>query len=68
MSTSFTKHLQHLDIVFNKQKKANLVGNKEKCEFGRSKIKFLGYYIRKKACILTVKRHKVSLISQHLGS
>ena len=36
---------QHLDIVFSKLRNANLVLNYDKCEFGKSQIKFLGHII-----------------------
>ena len=40
ISKSFDEHLKHLDIVFSKLRQANLVLNYEKCEFGKSDIKF----------------------------
>ena len=37
--------MQHLDIVFRKLGDANLALNLEKCEFGKSQIKFLWHII-----------------------
>lgn len=45
ISKSFEEHLKHLEIIFKKLKSANLVINKEKCEFLKSEIKFLGHII-----------------------
>lgn len=45
VSKTFDEHMQHLDVIFNKLKRANLAINKEKCEFIQSKIKFLGHII-----------------------
>ena len=48
MSKSFEEHIEHLNIVFDKLRKANLVVKKEKCEFMKSRIKFLGHIISEK--------------------
>ena len=45
ISKSFEEHLNHLDIVFRKLRDANLMLNLDKCEFGKSQIKFLGHII-----------------------
>ena len=45
ISKSFEEHLNHLDIFFRKLGDANLVLNLDKCEFGKSQIKFLGHII-----------------------
>jgi hypothetical protein len=45
MSRSYEEHLEHLDIVFRKLEKANLVPNKETCEFFKTEVKFLGHII-----------------------
>ena len=45
MSKSFKEHLEHLDIVLNKLRNANLVLKQSKCEFIKSEIKFLGHVI-----------------------
>jgi hypothetical protein len=45
ISRSYEEHLQHLDNVFKKLKKANLVLSKDKCEFFRPEVKFLGHII-----------------------
>ena len=45
ISKSFKEHLHHLDIVFCKLRDANLALNLDKCEFGKSQIKFLGHII-----------------------
>lgn len=45
ISKSFKEHLEHLEIVLKKLMNANLVLNREKCEFGKSNIKFLGHII-----------------------
>ena len=45
VSKSFEEHLEHLDIVLNKLRKANLVLKQSKCEFIKSEIKFLGHVI-----------------------
>ena len=45
ISKSFEEHIQHLEIVFQKLKDANLALNLEKCKFGRWQIKFLGHII-----------------------
>ena len=66
MSRSFYENLQHLDIVLNKLRKGNLVVNKEKCEFGRPKMKFLGHIILEKVVRADPEKYKVSLIYQRL--
>ena len=45
VSKSFEEHLEHLDIVLSKLRKANLVLKQSKCEFNKSEIKFLGHVI-----------------------
>lgn len=45
MSKTLDEHIQHLRIVFDKLQQANLTLNQEKCEFGKSQIKFLGHII-----------------------
>ena len=47
ISKSVEEHIQHLEIVFQKLKEANLALNIEKCEFGRPQIKFLGHIFRR---------------------
>ena len=59
MSRSFDEHLQHLDILFYKLRKANLVVNKEKCEFRRYKIKFLGHIILEKGMCSDSKKIQI---------
>jgi hypothetical protein len=38
-------HLKHLDLIFKKLKRENLVLSKEKCEFFQTEVKFLGHII-----------------------
>jgi hypothetical protein len=45
MSPTFECHLRDLQDVFDKLREYNLTANKEKCNFGCSKVKYLGHYI-----------------------
>lgn len=45
VTESFEKHLEILDIVFDKLIKAGLTLNKEKCQFCRRELKYLGYVV-----------------------
>ena len=44
-SNSFEEHLQHLELIFEKIKKAGLKLNKEKCNFMRNTLLFLEHVI-----------------------
>ena len=44
-SETFEEHLHHLRLVFNKIKAAGLKLNKEKCNFTRNTLPFLGHII-----------------------
>lgn len=45
VSKSLDEHLEHLNTIFDKFRKANLVLNESKCEFMKSSMKFLGHII-----------------------
>ena len=47
-SKSHDEHMQHLKIVLNKLKENGLIVQKSKCEFGLSKVSFLGHSISSK--------------------
>jgi len=42
-SNSLKEHLKHIDIVLSKLRKAGFKLNKDKCEFVRREVKFLGH-------------------------
>jgi len=42
-SNSLNEHLKHIDTVLNKLKKAGFKLNKDKCEFVKKEVKFLGH-------------------------
>lgn len=57
-STTWEEHLQRLQSVFDKFRQAGMLLNAEKCQFGRTKIKFLGHVISHDG--LEVDRERVS--------
>jgi hypothetical protein len=44
-SKDFESHLQHLDLVFQRLRKANLTLRPNKCEFSKPEILYLGHLI-----------------------
>jgi hypothetical protein len=44
-SKDFESHLQHLDLVFQRLRKANLTLRPNKCEFAKPEILYLGHFI-----------------------
>lgn len=44
-SESLEEHIRHFGLVFSKLKEYVLYVNREKCEFCKKKIKFLGHII-----------------------
>ena len=47
-SETFEQHLEHLQIVFNRLKKAGLKLNPDKCDFVKSELEFLGHVVSDK--------------------
>lgn len=47
-SKSFDEHLQHLDLIFQKLRKANLTLQPTKCHFAAQEVKYLGHIISEK--------------------
>lgn len=45
LSKSFEEHMQHLDMVFNKLREANLTLKPSKCQFAVKEVQYLGYII-----------------------
>ena len=45
MTSSFEKHLEILNEVYDRLKAANLTVNLEKCKFCRTSLQFLGYVV-----------------------
>lgn len=58
-SSTVEEHEIHLRTVFERLKQAGLRLNLSKCEFGKSKINFLGHFIERFA---TMPRQSASLI------
>ena len=46
-SKDFESHLQHLDLIFQRLRMANLTLRPNKCEFAKPEILFLGHFISK---------------------
>lgn len=46
-SKTFEKHLEHLNMVFDRLRHANLRMNLDKCKFGVDKLTYLGHVINK---------------------
>jgi hypothetical protein len=44
-SKDFESHLQHLDLVFQRLRMANLTLRPNKCEFAKPEILYLGHFI-----------------------
>lgn len=44
-SESFSDHLKHLEIVLDRLRKAGITLLRSKCNFGKSKVKFLGHEV-----------------------
>jgi len=44
-SRDFGEHLQHLDLVFQKLRQANLTLKQDKCQFGLERVMFLGHIL-----------------------
>lgn len=65
-SESFDDHLKHFKIVFNHQQQAILILNKEKYEFRKSSIKFLGDIISAEE--ITTDPEKIQSITGFLTS
>ena len=63
ISKSFEEHLEHLKIVFRKLQAANLTLNLEKCEFGKSQIKFLGHIISAEGITTDPEKYSTGSIS-----
>jgi len=47
-SSTFTEHLHHIDLVFDKLTSAGFTVNTTKCQFCKPEIKFLGHIISDK--------------------
>lgn len=47
-SKTFDEHLQHLDFIFQKLRKANLALQPTKCHFAAQEVKYLGHTISEK--------------------
>ena len=47
-SSSFEEHLHHLDLVFQRLRKANLTLKPSKCTFGAQRVMYLGHYLSTK--------------------
>ncbi|CAG8672976.1 5009_t:CDS:2 [Cetraspora pellucida] len=60
-SSSFEKHLSHMDIVLSKLRQANLKLNPDKCYFEQDQIEFLGHKISGKG--ITPTTAKVAAVS-----
>jgi len=59
-AADMTQHLPHLREIFKRFRKFNMKINAKKCEFGKTKVKFLGYYISKEG--VEVDPAKVEII------
>jgi len=59
-SSSMEEHAEHLRKVFQRLKENKLYAKFEKCEFGVSKVDFLGHRITQKG--LKMDDHKVKAI------
>lgn len=57
------QHLQHLRIVFERLREHGLTINSDKCEFGKTEIKYLGHLITQKG--LAPLPEKVEAITQY---
>jgi hypothetical protein len=44
-SSTFTEHLQHIDLVLDKLTSVDFTSNVAKCQFCKPEIKFLGHVI-----------------------
>ena len=52
MTENFEEHLKHLEIVLVKISQAGLTINLEKCEFGYSEVKYLGFIVNEKGLLM----------------
>ena len=46
-SKTFEEHLQHLELVFQRLREANIKLKPSKCHFGKSEVRFLGHVVSK---------------------
>lgn len=46
-SESLEDHLRHLELVFSRLRENQLYVKKEKCEFSRTEVMFLGHWVSK---------------------
>ena len=59
-SRTFSEHLEHLDLVFQKLRAANLTPKPEKCHFAVSKVLYLGHELSKQGiCVDSSKTDAV---------
>ena len=61
-SDTFEEHLEHLNIVFEKLRQANLRLKISKCEFLKKKLQYLGHVISDQG--ISVDPHKVDVITK----
>ena len=59
-STDFESHLQHLDLVFQRLRMANLTLRPNKCEFAKPEILYLGHFISREG--ITVDPSKIEVV------
>ena len=59
-SKDFESHLQHLDLVFQRLRMANLTLRPNKCEFAKPEIIYLGHFISREG--ITVDPSKIEAV------
>ncbi|VDI02506.1 Hypothetical predicted protein [Mytilus galloprovincialis] len=57
-SEDFDSHLQHLDLIFQRLKQANLKLRPNKCDFAKSEILYLGHIISKEGIKVDTSKTK----------
>lgn len=60
-SGSFSEHVAHLKLVFSRLREFKLYVKKEKCEFCRQEVKFLGHWVSKGRIRMDEKKVKAIL-------